>query len=53
MDDNRVSRPDGDAELIVDYGKFNTPHCLKCGGVVKPGIILTVAAVNELDLIGL
>jgi hypothetical protein len=37
VDDYRVSRPDGDAELIVDYSKFNTPPCLKCGGVVKPG----------------
>jgi NAD-dependent deacetylase sirtuin 4 len=40
VDDDRASRPDGDAELIVDYTKFNTPPCLKCGGVVKPGVVM-------------
>ncbi len=32
--------PDGDARLTsVDYSAFNVPHCLPCGGVLKPDVV--------------
>ncbi|MEL7450921.1 MAG: NAD-dependent protein deacetylase [Pseudomonadota bacterium] len=37
---NASPGPDGDARLTkVDYGSFNIPECLRCGGVLKPDVV--------------
>ncbi|GGB98123.1 NAD-dependent protein deacetylase [Marinobacterium zhoushanense] len=31
--------PDGDADLEVDFSRFEVPHCPRCGGILKPDVV--------------
>lgn len=34
-----TAAPDGDADLEVDFGTFEIPHCPQCGGILKPDVV--------------
>jgi NAD-dependent SIR2 family protein deacetylase len=34
-----VARPDGDAQVDVDFGGFRVPDCPSCGGMLKPAVV--------------
>ncbi|MBV1788468.1 NAD-dependent protein deacetylase [Marinobacterium sp. D7] len=31
--------PDGDADLEVDFSRFEVPHCPRCSGILKPDVV--------------
>lgn len=31
--------PDGDADLEIDFSRFQVPHCPECGGILKPDVV--------------
>ncbi len=43
------TRPDGDASLEtkIDYSKFKTPDCDRCGGILKPDVVFFGGAIPK------